>query len=61
MTFQDEIVLALTVRLNAGEKEAMPKRSGAFSMARECSPITGNTVFRTGTRSKLEFRLAGMK
>jgi hypothetical protein len=53
MTFQDENVVALTVRLRR-EKEAMPLRSGAFSMVREDNPIAGNTAFRTGTRSKSE-------
>ena len=43
------------------EKEAMPLRSGAFSMARECNPITSNTAFQTEPRSKSECELAGMK
>ena len=33
----------------------MPLRSGAFSMVREDNPITGNTAFRTRTRSRFEF------
>jgi hypothetical protein len=36
------------------EKEAMPLRSGAFSMAGENNPITYNTAFQTETRSKSE-------
>jgi hypothetical protein len=32
----------------------MPQHSGAFSMAREGSRITGNTTFQTKTRSKSE-------
>jgi len=39
---------------NAGEKEAMPLLSGAFSMARERSRIIGGLVCQTRTRSKSE-------
>jgi hypothetical protein len=43
------------------EKESMPQRSGAFSMAREDNPITGNTGVSDRDAQQIRIRLSGMK